>query len=272
MPSPKVSLALLLLIGSAAFSQTLPEPSPQRGTSVHGAISVTAIDLDASATKEGQPVNDLRAEEVVLKIDGNPVPLDYFTPVFAGRLTGPAHPGMGAGASGLVARHFLLVIDEDHLVPQDRGRAFDAARAFFARLDPSDRFAVVVLQSARLRSLVPFGMRIDVAGKALDDQQRNKYSFGLLGQQMFAAPMVREKERNAFKQLQRAVQSLGAYPGRKEMILISRGLNRYEGTGGRASHASLDRELNDLVSQANRSRVTIHTLGVSGLEAEPGFC
>jgi RNase P/RNase MRP subunit POP5 len=30
--------------------------------------------------------------------------------------------------------------------------------------------------------------------------------------------------------------------------------------------------LNDLVSQANRSRVTIHTLGVSGLEAEPGFC
>lgn len=264
-------LSFLLLTGSAAFAQT-PSPSPRRDGSVRGAVSITAIDLDATATKDGQPVDDLRADEVALKIDGKPAPLDYFTPVVAHHLTGRARPGVGADDSGLVARHLLLLIDEDHLVPQDRLQVFEAAHAFLARLDTSDRFAVAVLQRGRMRSLVPFGTSIDVAGRALDDQREGRYSFGLLGQTAFAAPMVRDRERNAFRQVQRAIQSLGAHQGRREMVVISRGLNRYEGFGDQDRYGGLYREVDDLIRQANRSRVTVHTLGVGGLQGGSGFC
>lgn len=263
--------SLLLLTVSTALAQ-VPAPSPRRDGSVRGTVSVTAIDLDATATKDGQPVDDLRADEVALRIDGKPVPLDYFTPVVAHWLTGPAGPGAGADASGQVARHLMLLIDEDHLVPQDRIQVFGAAHAFLARLDTSELFAVAVLQMGRLRSLVPFGTSIDVAGRALDDQREGRYSFGLLGQRAFAPPMIRERERNAFRQVRRAIQSLGAYPGRREMVVISRGLNRYEGIGDQDLYGGLYREVDDLVRQANRSRVTVHTLGVGGLQGGSGFC
>jgi VWFA-related protein len=239
---------------------------------VRGAVTVTAVDLDATATKGDQPVDDLRADEIVLEIDGKPVPLDYFTPVVAHRLTGPARPGAGADPAGLVARNLMLLIDEDHLVPQDRPRVFEAARAFLAGLDPSDRFAVAVLQQGRIRSLVPFGTAIEIAGSALDRQQKDRYSLGALGRLAFAAPTARERERHAFRQVRRAIQSLGALPGRKEMVVISRGLNRHEGIEDRDSFGGLEAEVDDLVRQANRSRVTVHTLGVGGLQGGSGFC
>ncbi len=264
-------LLLTAFVASLASAQA-PSPLPRPEGSVRGSVSVTAIDLDATATRNGQPVDDLRADEVALTIDGKPVPLDYFTPVVAHRLTGPARPGAGADASGLVARHLMLLIDEDHLVPQDRRPVFEAAHTFLARLDASDRFAVAVFQRGRMRSLVPFGTALDVAGRALDEQREGRYSFGLLGQQAFAAPMIRDRERNAFRQVRRAIQSLGAYPGRRELVLISRGLNRYEGIGDQDLYGGLYREVDDLIRQANRSRVTVHTLGVGGLQGGSGFC
>lgn len=264
-------IGALLLASFSALSQETREASRKEG-SVKSIVSVTGIDLDASAeAKNGTPVEDLRVDEVVLELDGKPVDLDYFTRVETGRLTGPARAGSGADASGNVARHFFLVIDEDHLVPADRPKVFEAARSLLAQLEPGDRIAAAVLQRGRLRSLAPFGSSVEVSNRAIAEQQRGGLSLGLLQSQHFSREMVRANERNTFRLIERAVRGFGSYPGRKEMVVISRGLDRYELTGG-----TLNREFDDLVRQANRSRVTIHTIGAAGLGAASvigsGFC
>lgn len=274
-------VAAVLCFASTAASQEGPE-SPRKDASVRSTVSINVIDLDASATsRDGTPVEDLRADEVALKLDGKPVPLDYFTRVDSGHLLGPARPGSGADASGLVARHFFLIVDEDHLLPQDYPRVHEAARALLSLLEPSDQFAAAVLQQRRLRSLVPFGSTTEAAGKALGRKEKESPSMGVLSTDSegrvvnrFDLPfpstqvptMAAGVERNSFRLLERAIRAFGSYPGRKEMVVISRGLNLYEGTG-----YSLRGVLNELVSQANRSRVTVHTIGSAELEPKAGF-
>lgn len=268
----KIALAgALFVVAFAAFSQE-PKEAPRKDGSVKSTVSVTGIDLDASAeSRGGAPVDDLGADEVTLKIDGKPVSLDYFTRVETGRLAAPARAGAGADAAGLVARHFFLLIDEDHLLPSDRASVFEAARSLLARLEPSDRVAAAVLQAGRLRPLSPFGSTAEEAGRALVAQRKGGLSLGLLFLRNFEGEMARTNERNSFRLIERAVRGFGTYAGRKEMVVISRGLNRYEGTS-----RALNRELDALVRQANRSRVTIHTIGAAGLEsgsvAGSGFC
>jgi VWFA-related protein len=254
-------LASFVSVAPTAFCQNADEPLPRKDAWVKSAVSVTGIDLDTSATsKNGTPVEDLRPDEVVLKIDGRPVPLDYFTPVQTGRLTGTARPGAGADASGLVARQFFLVIDEDHLLPSDRPGVFDAARTLLAQLEPPDRLAAAVLERRVLRPLVDFGTPIEAARKAFEKQEK-QLSLGALSHKTSEPSEARRYERDSFRILERAIRSFGSYPGRKEMVVISRGVNEYE----KIPELSLRREVDAVVSQANRSRVTVHTIGAGGL-------
>src|SRR6185436_3434083 len=56
---------------------------------VRTTVQVTAMDLDVVVTKGGRPVEDLKKDEFVVKVDGKTYPLDYFARVDAGTLHGP---------------------------------------------------------------------------------------------------------------------------------------------------------------------------------------
>ncbi len=252
-------------------------PSPQASPRVTATVSVTAVDLDVSVTKNGEPVPDLRAEDVVLKIDGKVVPLDYFSRVETGRPAGPAGrtARSGRGPAGAPSRTFLLLLDEDHLLPQDRPRAADAARTLVARLGASDALAVAALDRGTLRALAPVEADRLTTLAAVERFSGEKKS-GLLTQQNLAIPLARNREAGAFRELERAVRAIGAVPGRKEMILVSRGLSRFDDLRLSRLVRPIVKEFDDLVQSANRSRVTVHTIAAAGLEAghggAPGAC
>lgn len=257
-----VSAALVLLLAPPAPAQS-PGPAPP----VRASVSVTAVDLDVSITRGGEPVDDAKKEDILLKIDGKVVPLDYLTRVETGRLTGPARgPAKVSGdADRNVARTFLLVLDEDHLMPRDRPRVVEASRKLLQTLGPSDRLAVAVLDRQAFRMVSPPETDRSAALAALEKFGRER-KFGMMAVSFFPASTVRGREAGAFRELERAVRALGALPGRKEVILISRGLDRSEGDPG----VSLVEEFDRVVREADLSRVTIHTIAAGGLEAGGG--
>ncbi|MFI5179953.1 MAG: hypothetical protein ACHQPI_01005 [Thermoanaerobaculia bacterium] len=256
----------VLLVPAFLLNAQAPYPPPR----VQAAVSVTAIDLDVSLTRGGEPVSDVRAEDVVLKIDGKVVPLDYFTRVETGRLTGPGRTAgnFQANPDGLVARTFLLLIDEDHLMPQDRRRVVEASRTLLSRLGPSDRLAVAVLDRQAFRTVSPMETERSTAQAAVDRIAKER-NLGLIALGSFDLATIRGREVTAFRELERAVRALGALPGRKEMILVSRGIRRFEEmffhTNGPV--VPIVEDFDDLVREANRARVTIHSIGAGGLEA-----
>lgn len=249
-------LGALVAIASSGAG-TPPEPPPRPEHRFRSEASVVSLDLDAFATTaDGTPVEDLRMDEVVLKLDGRPVPLDSF----AHEPPGDTPDGRPDAEASVAGRRLLLVVDEDHLLPSDRSRVFEAARTLVRGLGPSDSLAAAVLQQGRLRSVVPFGTSRRDTVERLDRQETTGRSLGLLFDRTFEGPMAAGRTRNSLRLLERAVRGVGAYPGRREMVLISRGLD--------LSARSLSRECEGLVRQANRSRVTLHTIGAAGLEDE----
>ncbi len=245
-----------------------PAQAPQPGPRVEAAVSVTAVDLDVSVTKSGEPVPDARPEDILLKIDGKLVPLDYFTRVETGRLTGPAREAAGArtDVDRHVARTFLILIDEDHLMPVDRARVVEAARALVAGLGPSDRLAVGVLDGLEFRVGSPVGTGRSAALMAIEQIATGR-KLGLAGWGNIDLQSGRSREARTFRELERAVRALGAFPGRKELILVSRGFVRFDGLRSFGKVLPITEEYENLVRQANCSRVTIHTVSAGGLEA-----
>ncbi len=132
---------------------------------MRAAVEVTAMDLDVVATKDGRPVNDLARDEFVVRVDGKPVPIDYFARIEAGAVHGPdlatASPDLvldtlkSDDGETYVPRQFLVYFDDDRLLPQERRSVIEGLRDFVTRLSPSDR-ASIVSYNGSTRVLVPF--------------------------------------------------------------------------------------------------------------------
>lgn len=96
------------------------------------------MDLDVVATKDDKPVTDLRKEELKMLVDGKPVMPDFFARIDAGTLHGPdlatASPDViletlrNDQGQRYVPRQFLVIFDDQHLLPVDRGRIIEGLR------------------------------------------------------------------------------------------------------------------------------------------------
>ena len=85
------------------------------------------MDLDVTVTdKSGRSVPDLKREDFTVKVDGKPVPIDYFARVDQGTIHAPdlatASPDQvlaayRRGDEAFVPRHFLMYVDLGHLAP-----------------------------------------------------------------------------------------------------------------------------------------------------------
>lgn len=162
----RVSVLLALLFALPALAAAVSATSsgaaapPDRNTvpAVSSSAAVTALDLDFVATKNGEPVIDLRREEIVLEVNGKKVAIDFFSrpgessPANAVETPEPARPIVEAKGAG---RDLLVFVDELHLQPADRKRALAAVRSLVSRVPPGDRLSLVVCAEAA-RTIVPF--------------------------------------------------------------------------------------------------------------------
>ena len=299
-----VSAAALAAVLSAAGApaQTATE-SPLLREGIRRAVEVKAMDLDVVATKGGQPVNDLRKEDFVVKVDGKVVPLDYFTRVDAGTLHGPdlanASPDLvletlqNDRGDRYLARQFLVFFDDEHLLPFERNKVIENLRDFVQRLSPSDRMSIVSYGAtsrivlpftsskedlldtlSKLEKIAPGGVHWDndYRRTTLDLQRTRGSSRQSVIRSWSQQAYVREK--STLEDLRRAVTALAARSGKRILMLVSDGLELHPGqilqqTFGPFSLSQWDysvtNDLSSVIAEANAAGVTVHALDAKGL-------
>jgi len=300
---PFVLAFFLVAAGLAAGADAPPAPLT---TGVRAAVEVTAMDLDVIATKDGRPVTDLTKEDFVVRVDGKPIPIDYFARIEAGAVHGPdlatASPDLvldtlkADGGETYVPRQFLVYFDDDRLLPQQRVAVIEGLRDFVLRLSPSDR-ASIVSYTGSTRVLVPFtnskedllgGLsrleKASPAGLSWDAQYRQTVQELRLSSPRSRGSILRSwsaqaatRERAALSELARSVSALAARSGKRTLLLVTNGYEWYPGQTltqayGPSSLAQFEQDIGDdlgkVLARANSSGITIQVFDAKGLVAE----
>ena len=300
------ALLLSLVLGSPGSAAEAPPAPGPLASGVRAAVEVTAMDLDVVATKDGKPVNDLAREEFVVKVDGKPVPIDYFVRVDAGTVHGPdlatASPDLvletlkADGGETYVPRQFLVYFDDQRLLPWERPAVIEGLRDFVTRLSPSDRASIASYDGAT-RVLVPYTsskeslldglLRLEKAspkGLAWQSQYSQAIRDLRVSRASSRSAIIRSwaeesgaRDRSALRELTRSVSALAARSGRRTLLLVTNGYEWYPGqTLAQAfaptSFMQFDQDIADdlrrVLAEANSAGVTIHVFDAKGLVAE----
>jgi len=145
----RVLSSLVMLAGAPLYAQSAA-PAAQSPVFRSG---VDLVRLDIRVTDDaGQPVADLRPEEVRIEEEGTPRPVVLFQHVEAARtpyaeaaqrtIAAQVSPNQGAPHGHV----YVLVFDESHILPGHEARARNAAARFLrASVRPGDRVALYAL-------------------------------------------------------------------------------------------------------------------------------
>ena len=293
---------LLLLVPQLGTAQQPPTFTEE--------VQVRVMDLDVSVTdKSGRPVTDLRREDFTVRVDGKPVPIDYFARVDEGTIHAPdlatASPDQvleiyRRGGEAFVPRHFLLYVDLGHLAPGRRKRALESLRDLVTRMGPDDRGRLVLFDrrskeltewTSSKEELFSALSRVEKAGvgmsRLLTERQtlREIDSTPRRSSREFIARSYAEQERAEVRQLLDDVNSelatLAPLAGKKAFIFVSGGFEFQPGYAmasyalGQANRLALEtrnfsQELEQIVRRANAAEITFYTIDARGLEGEGG--
>jgi len=225
-------------------------------------IDVRVVNVEVVVEdKDGIRVSGLRPEDFRLVVDGEPVPIDYFTEILGGEAVRTAAPADGSTAvqpvpavapGEAIGTSYLVFIDDFFTMEHDRNRVLEALKADLPGLAPGDRMAVVAYDGRRVEMLTTWsdsGRRLE---RAIQDAL-GRPAFGLqrvserrvfevpIGEE-FGNPLVRgfrafglDAEERTYAtalaaQVRRAVAAAVATlrgfaqpPGRKVMLLLTGG-------------------------------------------------
>jgi VWFA-related protein len=179
--------------GAALVVLALAAPA---GTQPAKASSVVKIDFRA-LTDEGQPVTDLKPEEIALKVNGKArqiQSLGVFQTVAAGASPGgPAlPPPYATNAVGKSGRVIHVLIDDDSITPGREAQIREAMRLLAAELAPGDTLGLLTTQGqinfrpsadlARIQRAVDgFAGRASASETESDAQCRTTHVLAALG-------------------------------------------------------------------------------------------
>lgn len=249
-----LAVSLTAACAAPAFSQEkAPEPAGFSET-----LDVQGVNLEVVVTgRDGRRVPGLTGRDFVLRVDGKPVPIDFFLEVRDGRaaqaaaLPGAAEPAQATVAAGEPVPTNYLVLVDDYFSPLFlRNEALKALSQQLRSLGPRDRIALVAMDGSFVRILSPWrpvsqGISdlFDQAGRqqrflTLADLGSNAGPLAIGGQQRIheevrSDPMsdvgfddaMRRVDaiRRVMEQSAVALRAFSDQPGRKVALLLSAG-------------------------------------------------
>ncbi len=167
-----------LLLPAAATAQQQGEPAV-----FSEVIDVRVVNAEVVVTdREGNRVHGLEASDFELLVDGEPMPISYFTEIAEGFAQGAA-TGAVAGVPDLapyapVGTNFLIFIDDFFSIERDRNRVLDSLEEDLRELGPVDRVAAVAFDGDSLEMLTAWTNDPSVMEQALD-RARRRSAYGL---------------------------------------------------------------------------------------------
>jgi VWFA-related protein len=251
-----------LLLGAVATAAVAQPPAPP--TPVFGeVVEVRVINLEVVVTdRDGLPVTGLPAGDFRLLVDGEEVPVRYFTEVRGGQAIESGGAEAGAALAGIpdlvpgspVGTSYLVFVDDFFSIARDRDRVLKALADDLSRLGPEDRMAVVAYDGNDLEMLSTWSSSVPELDRALqkavkrpahglrrDSERRSFISgsrrmgqpgiTGLRGQvanrlemdERFYAELLEDQLRNTVSAASAALRGFANPPGRKVMLLMSGG-------------------------------------------------
>ena len=139
---------------ASGFSRKGPvaqSPPPRSAISPPLKSGISLVSLDFLAIgRDGQPIPDLKAEEVSLKLGGRARPLtaiDLVDVVGSAQpsAVSPLPPPFGTNVQTRESRAFVLVVDDDSFRVGTERALREAADTFLDKLAPTDRIALVTM-------------------------------------------------------------------------------------------------------------------------------
>lgn len=138
---------LLFLAGS--LSLAAQEAPPETQGAAGDVIDVRVVNVEAVVTKRGgKRLEGLTAADFRLLVDGQEVPIDYFTEIRGGRAVTAGGTGPAAPVEGEVGRSVLVFIDQSFSLQTDLDVVLRRLADDLGTLGPEDRAAVVTYDSA----------------------------------------------------------------------------------------------------------------------------
>ena len=247
---------------AALFTLTAPlaSLSAQEGepTIFSDVVEVRVVNLEAVVTdRSGNRVTGLSAADFKLTVDGNQVPIEYFSEIQGG-LVVDSGPAAGGGLPSLVpgqpvSTSYLVFVDDFFPIERDRNRVIQSLISELPLLNPEDRMAIVAYDGKRLSMLTSWSQSSAALDKALKaatlrpaqglqrlaEQRRflpgrgtNAFArlalptgdFGrLTPEERDYARLLTEQLRQTVSAASATLRSFAQPPGRKVMLLLSGG-------------------------------------------------
>jgi VWFA-related protein len=182
--------------GAPATAVAPPAPAPRRsvaapppqalaagtaGPLFGEQIDVRVVNVEAVVTdKSGNRVPNLKPSEFVLKVDGKPIKIEYFSEVRGGQAivqeagaaeTVPGLPDLAPGAP--VGTSYLVFIDDYFSIAPDRNLVLRSLKEELARLGPEDRMALVTYDGRHVELLSSWSSSQRDLARAIDREMGN---------------------------------------------------------------------------------------------------
>lgn len=219
-------------------------------------VEVRVVNVDVVVSDDaGRPVRGLEREDFELRVDGRPVPLEYFSPIVDGLEVGAAE----ATAGGSAAPYLAIVYDGRGSRPPRVERAVEELSARLDELLRGTRSVMVLRQDTRLvveqvmtrdrdrlaAALARLAERrtpaLDSADRRLllsqleaidpptvaseiEDELMAQRADDLLRQIRLQADLERFAAEETSRQLRWVIRAMAGLPGRKAILLLGEGL------------------------------------------------
>ncbi len=244
-------------------SAQAPPPSALPGIFAE-VLDVRVINIEVTVTdKRGTPILGLGADDFELVVDGEGVPVEYFSEIRGGVALdseGATLPGAPAVAAGQpVGVSYLVFIDDFFGLKPDRNTVLRSLKEDLAYLRPEDRMAIVAYNGDDLEMLSSWSQSQRALERVLNDAmsrpayglqrvvERKQYDFDtfeelelLLGdgaatgrsspfntqlepQERAFVELITEQVNRSIAAASATLRSFAKPPGRKVMILLSGG-------------------------------------------------
>ncbi len=227
-----------------------PAPASSQPTFRAG---TTIVEVSAIVTRDGRPVTDLRADEVIVLDNGVEQPIVAFEFIDLVQASGTAQ-----------RRDFVIVLDNLNIDPTHTAPSVDTALALIDRLGLHDRLAVATT-----------GLPDDPLDFTTDREAARAFVRRVRGQRLkgpgIVAGELELQSRSAMERLANVVAELRSDAERRSVLFISEG-HPALGAVSEARRSDTNNgyvEFLDVIRQAALANVAIYTVDPRGLRA-PG--
>lgn len=206
-------LFLLPLLASAQEAS-----QPERPPVFSEVVEVRVVNIEVVVTdRQGNRVTGLRPEDFRLEVDGELVPIDYFTEIRTGEaVVAPADttvatvPSVEPGRP--VGTNYLVYIDDDFSIARDRNRVLQRLVDELDSLRPEDRMAVVAFDGKSLSMLTTWtGSSAELRRVLQEAQGRPAFGLQKLGD-LRANDQDRIERRRVVSSTSQLIQNAGGDP------------------------------------------------------------